>query len=164
MKFSEEELNGLYRYALALSQHKDDAYDLLQSSLEKYLIELKCATRPIEHPLAFLRTLIRNRHIDQLRHQQRWKSEAFEECATYDISPESLEQSCIDAGSLRDIWRELSPLDRDILYHWAALGFSIDEVSIQLEIPRGTLLSRVHRLRKNIDSRYNNYFSGEKAR
>jgi RNA polymerase sigma-70 factor (ECF subfamily) len=164
MKLNEAELNGLYRYALALSRDKDDAYDLLQASLENYLIELKRATRPIDNPPVYLRTLIRNRHIDQLRHQQRWKNEAFEECATYDISPDSLEQSCIDADSLRVIWRELSPLDRDILYHWAVLGYSMEEVSAQLDVPRGTLLSRLHRLRKNIDSRYSNYFTGEKAR
>ena len=49
---------------------------------------------------------------------------------------------------------ELAPLDRDILYHWAVLGYSTDETCAQLDLPRGTLLSRIHRLRKTLQQQH----------
>jgi RNA polymerase sigma factor (sigma-70 family) len=152
MMLNEDDLNGLYQYALALSHHRDDAYDLLQDSVEKYLKKVKARSQSIDNPPAFVRTLIRNRYIDQYRHLRRWQSERFDEGAAYDISATSLEQECIDADSLRRIWRQLAVEDRDILYHWAVLGYSTDEVSAILKIPRGTLLSRIHRLRKSIQT------------
>ena len=147
---SEQQLNSLYRYALALSNHRDDAYDLLQSAVEKYLIEVKCGQGAIENPPAFVRALIRNRYIDQYRHRQRWPSESYEDGTAYDISTNSLEKTYIDADSLRRIWQDLAAQDRDILYHWAVLGYSTDEVCERLNMPRGTFLSRIHRLRKKL--------------
>jgi RNA polymerase sigma factor (sigma-70 family) len=160
---SEEQLNSLYQYALALSNHRDDAYDLLQSAVEKYLIEVKCQTRAIENPPAFVRTLIKNRYIDQFRYRQRWHSEPYEDSAAYDISTDSLEQTCIDADSLRRIWADLAVQDRDILYHWAVLGYSTDEVCERLAIPRGTHLSRIHRLRKTVQAKHQDDSSEEQA-
>ena len=144
------ELNTLYRYAMTLCQQADDAYDLLQSAVEKYLIEVKCQRVKIDNPPAFVRTLIRNRYIDQYRYQQRWDCQPFEECATYDISPGTLEQVYIDSQTLQGIWDGLSAQDRDILYHWAVLGYSTDEACGLLGMARGTFLSRIHRLRKRL--------------
>ena len=146
----EAQLNSLYQYAMTLCRQRDDAYDLLQSAVEKYLIEVKCRQQHIEQPEAFVRRLIRNRFIDNYRYQQRWDQQAFEESASYDISPLNLEQWCIDTDSLQRLWDELSPQDRDILYHWAILGYSTDEACEQLGMARGTFLSRIHRLRKKL--------------
>ena len=145
---SKTELNSAYQYAYTLCQDPQDASDLLQAALEKYLIEVKRKQRCIDNPVGFVRTLIRHRCIDLFRQRQRWFSEAFEEGATYDISPIDLEKLYIDGRQLQQIWQQLSPGDRDILYHWAVLGYSTDEACEQLGIPRGTLLSRIHRLRK----------------
>lgn len=150
--FNEFELNSLYQYAMTLCQQRDDAYDLLQSSLEKYLLELKRGGRTIHNNQAFVRRLIRNRFIDQFRYHQRWASEPFEEASSYDISPVSLEQHCIDSDSLEKIWQQISPQDRDILYHWVVLGYSTDEACEQLNMSRGSFLSRVHRLRVRLQT------------
>lgn len=150
---SEPLLNSLFQYAMSLSNHRDNAYDLLQSALEKYLSRLQQPGTTIDNPQAFLQTLIRNQFIDQYRYQQRWPSETFEEFASYDISPLSLEQLAIDTDSLQRIWRQLSPQDRDILYHWAILGYSTDEACELLGMARGTFLSRIHRLRKQLNTK-----------
>ena len=147
---SEDDLNTLYRYAMTLCHQRDNAYDLLQSALEKYLIEQKCQRVAVENPMAFVRALIRNRFIDQYRYERRWDTREFDECVTYDISPGGLEQVSIDTQTLDNIWSELAPQDRDILYHWAVLGYSTDEACEQLGMPRGTFLSRIHRLRKKL--------------
>lgn len=144
----EGQLQSLFQYAMVLSQHRDDAYDLLQSAMESYLVTLKRGKTDIDNPLAYVRTLIRNRYIDHYRHRERWPSESFEELAVYDISPVDLEQLTIDSQELEGLWGQLSLEDRDILYHWAVLGYSTDEACALLDIPRGTFLSRIHRLRK----------------
>ncbi|MGK0442989.1 MAG: RNA polymerase sigma-70 factor (ECF subfamily) [Pseudohongiellaceae bacterium] len=148
--FDEVGLNRLYQYAMALCQQRDDAYDLMQTAIEKYLIELKCQRQIINNPEAFVRTLIRNRFIEQCRHDKRWDSDSYEETAAYDISPLTLEKICIDDDSVKQIWLLLSPLDRDIFYHWAVLGYSTDEACEKLGMARGTFLSRIHRLRKQL--------------
>ncbi|MDC3332680.1 sigma-70 family RNA polymerase sigma factor [bacterium] len=150
--FDQVELNQLYQYAMALCQQREDAYDILQSSLEKYLIELQRGGRTIRNDQSYMRRLIRNRFIDLYRHQQRWANEPFEEASSYDISPVSLEQYCIDADSLEKIWQKISPQDRDILYHWVVLGYSTDEACEQLDMSRGSFLSRIHRLRKRLQA------------
>lgn len=150
MRLEPATLNALFQYAMVLCRQRDDAYDLLQAALEKYLIEIKRGSNTIDHPEAFVRTMIRNRFIDSQRYRQRWQNQPFEESATYDISPSCLEQLAIDRDSLQRVWAVLSPQDRDILYHWAVLGYSTDEACQQLDLPRGTFLSRIHRLRTKL--------------
>lgn len=150
----EQLLDSLFQYAMSLSNHRDNAYDLLQSAMEKYLSRLQQPGTSIDNPKAFLQTLIRNQFIDQYRYRQRWPSESFEEFSSYDISPLSLEQFTVDADSLHRIWQQLSPQDRDILYHWAILGYSTDEACELLGMARGTFLSRIHRLRKKLDTQF----------
>jgi RNA polymerase sigma factor (sigma-70 family) len=148
--FDAAELNRLYQYAMTLCQQRDDAYDLLQSSLEKYLLELRCDRGIIHNDQAYMRRLIRNRFIDQYRYQQRWASESYEEASSHDISPINIEQHFIDSNSLENIWKQISPQDRDILYHWVVLGYSTDEACKQLNMNRGSFLSRIHRLRNRL--------------
>jgi len=145
---NEAQLQKLYQYAMVLSQHRDDAYDLLQSAMESYLVTAKRGSPTIDCPVAYVRTLIRNRYIDHYRYRQRWLSESFEELALYDISPVDLEKVVIDSSELQSLWAHLSVEDRDILYHWAVLGYSTDEACALMDMPRGTFLSRIHRLRK----------------
>lgn len=148
--FSAEQLNRFYQYAMMLCQQRDDAYDLLQASLEKYLSVAAKKQSAIKKPEAFMHTLIHNRYIDYYRYQQRWASESFEEEASYDISPLDLEQLTIDSQMLQDIWKNLSASERNILYSWAVLGDSTDEACRRLGMARGTFLSRIHRLRKKL--------------
>ncbi|GAA6167403.1 RNA polymerase sigma factor [Sessilibacter corallicola] len=145
--FSSQELQDFYQYAVVLCQNTDDAYDILQTSLEKLLNE-KRRGKKISNQTSYLRTIIRNQFIDQYRHQQKWQSELFEEQASYDISSVDIEAITINQGVLKKIWEQLSAEDRDILYHWAVLGYSTDEACELLGLARGTFLSRLHRLRK----------------
>jgi len=151
MSFDQQQLNRLYQYAMTLSHQSADAYDLLQASLESYL-KIDQSKNRIERPESYLRKLIRNRFIDQYRYDQRWDLSSFGEDVEFPaaiaLSYKPLEELHIQRDQLERIWQKISPLDRDILYHWAVLGFSTQETSDLLDIPKGTLLSRVHRLRQ----------------
>lgn len=147
VRLTPEDLQSLFQYAHTLCQHRDDAYDLVQSSVERYLKECQSGAK-VRKPLAYIRTLIRNRFIDQFRHHQRWPSQPYEETSDYDISPLDIESLHINQQALAQVWKTLSPQDRDILYHWAILGYSTDEACAHLGMARGSFLSRIHRLRK----------------
>lgn len=147
---SEAQLNSVYQYAINLCQDHHDAYDLLQSALEKYLTAINQQEKVINNPIAYVRSMIRNQFIDQYRYQQRWQTESFEEFSSHDISPVSLEDFIVDSDLLQKIWSQISPQVRDILYHWAILGHSTDEACQILDMPRGTFLSHIHRLRQQL--------------
>ncbi len=156
MSFDQQQLNRLYQYAMTLASQPADAYDLLHGSLESYLRKTD-QVGSIQTPEAYVRTLIRNRFIDQYRYQQRWQfssqEDAHQEFPTaIDLSFSSLEELHIQRDQLQKIWRQLSPQDRDILYHWAVLGYTTQETSERLNIPKGTLLSRVRRLRQRFQN------------
>jgi len=148
----QEQLQRLFQYASALSNQRADAMDILQNALMGYLNASKESDKKIEHPEAFIRTSIRNHFIDQYRAQGRWPSEDYIEGSHYDISPIDIEALTITQNELDTIWNDLEIRDRDILYHWAVLGYSLQEVSDILGFSKGTLLSRIHRLRKKLHS------------
>ena len=149
-QLTEAQLNSAYQYAINLCQDQNDAYDLLQMALEKYLSAINQQAKIINNPMAYVRTMIRHQFIDQYRHQQRWQTETFKEFSSYDISPVSLEDFIVDSDLLQNIWSQISPTVRDILYHWAILGHSTDEACQILDMPRGTFLSHIHRLRQQL--------------
>jgi len=145
--FDRAALQQLFQYAMSLTVNHHDAQELVQTALELYLIQLRKGQQ-IESKVAYVRTLIRHRFIDLCRRNQRWQYEALDEQLSHNISPVDLEQWVYDSELLAQIWAELPPIDRDILYHWAELGYTIEEVATHLNMPKGTVLSRIHRLRK----------------
>ena len=42
--------------------------------------------------------------------------------------------------------------EREILYYWAIEGMTAQEISRQIDTPRGTVLSRLYRLRKKFET------------
>lgn len=149
--FDEPALNSLYRYGLALTNDESLSYDLLQDALERYL-KLPSSRRPENGGLAYLRTSMRNRYIDQLRHQQRFPSEPIN---TEDEMPVSLAlpdpaELLIDLHALQALLERLQPLERELLHLWAYEEYTAQEIADLLATPRGTILARIHRLRKKI--------------
>lgn len=149
--FTNQQFQQFYRYAFSLCQHEADAFDLVQSSLEKYLNASNKQT--IDYPEAFLRRILRNLFIDQCRRNKHWQfdDETGEQIdQVLELSSHNLEQMVIDENLLEHLWQQLNPAERELLYLWAGLGHSIDEIAQELQSPRGTLLARMHRLRKKL--------------
>ena len=147
--FEKTELNQLYRYCYVLVDNEADAYDLLQSALEK------CLRSPPKNDLAkisYMRTIIRNLFIDQYRLNKRFEFDEFDENNITNINDglSSLESMMINQEEASSIWRALNSSEREIMYLWAILGYSTSEVSEYLSIPKGTIVSKVSRLRKKV--------------
>jgi len=149
-------LNQLYRYAISLSNNEDQAYDLLQASIEKYL---KVDTSNIEVPVAYLKRIIRNEFIDQTRKNR------FQ----YDVDSEIIDrindENALEETTLEDVFVQqeeaeallgtMSPEERELLYLWAVEEYTFEEIAQMKQIPRGTLLSKLHRLKKRIQLQQN---------
>ena len=150
--FSKDLLNDLYRYALSLCQYSDQAYDLVQSSCEKVLkqgIE-QGAIKP------YMMTCIRNEYFDQFR---RFKLSLVVDEKLQDelvVNEQQLLQqldaTMIDKQHVSLVLENLSIDERELLYLWAIEGFSMQEIAIQTKTPRGTLLSRLSRLKKRLQN------------
>ncbi len=127
-----------------------EAYDLLQSSIEKFL---KVDSDKIENKRAYMRKTIRNQYIDQMRKQSKVNEEQFDETITYvDMDIHSLENLVADRIEIETIWQKLSYSEREILYFWAVEGYTTSELSELMDVSRGTLLSKIYRLRKRLEN------------
>lgn len=146
-----EQLNQLYRFAISLTNNDDQAYDLLQTCLEKYL---KANRSDIELPIAYLKRMIRNEFIDETR-KRRFYQDVTPEVMSQISDENSLNEVSIEAVFVQQ--SEVSALlgtmqseERELLYLWAVEEYTIDEIAQMKQVPRGTLLSKLHRLKKRI--------------
>jgi RNA polymerase sigma-70 factor (ECF subfamily) len=150
--FSKEELNRFYRYCLSLTGDENSAGDLLQCCLEKYV---KLETLAVNDSKAYFRRMIRNRFIDDQRkkgHQQFY--ELDEEKTVIPLDLRSLDDIIVEREMVDIILKSLTPHEREILFLWAVEGFTVQDISNDLGIPKGTLLSRLHRLKIKVKNKF----------
>jgi RNA polymerase sigma-70 factor (ECF subfamily) len=149
--FSDAQFNALYRYGLSLTTDEALSYDLLQDALAGFL-KLDVARRPVDGAEFYLRRAMRNRYIDQLRKEKRYPREPLEDGGDRLVSmamPDPGER-VIDRQMVESILDRLNPMERELLHLWAYEEFTAKEIGRQLDAPRGTILSRIHRLKRKI--------------
>ena len=145
--FDKDELQKLYRYSYSLICDEHDAYDLLQGALEKFIQSNIVANQP----MAYIKKIIYNRFIDECRRQKIIQFESFNELELpTDFDVRTLEELLISENSVNKILLSLEPDEREIMYCWAIEGFSTAEISEKLDKPKGTILSKIYRMRKKI--------------
>jgi len=147
MMYDKETLQKLFRYCYALTCNEQDAYDLLQDSLERYMKSGNTSNQPS----AYIKRIIHNKFVDDCRRQNIVQFETVEEDnLPTDIDMQTLESIVINEDLADKVLRCLDPGEREIVYFWAVEGFSTSEISEQLEMPRGTVLSKIYRMRKKL--------------
>ena len=142
-------LQRLYRYGYSLTRDEHRAYDLLQDAVEA---ALRKSPQDPQAMLRYVRTIMRNRFIDEYRREQRHPMLSFEEqddCPV-DIDPLVLEEVVIAQHDLDVVIAVLGPMERELLFLWAVEGYTAQELAAQTGAPRGTVLARLHRLRTKI--------------
>jgi RNA polymerase sigma-70 factor (ECF subfamily) len=149
--FDHDCLNRLYRYALSMAKDRDLAYDLLHSSLEKMLSR---NMGQIDNPTHYIMRVIRNEFIDVQRRNRRAMEIFYEPEQLPNIidikSDLDLQDMAIHESELAWLLTQLSPQEGELLYLWAVEEYTIDEIAALLGTARGTLLSRLSRLKKRI--------------
>jgi RNA polymerase sigma-70 factor (ECF subfamily) len=141
------EIPRLRRYARALSGDDGEADDLIQDTLERALARLH-QWRDGENPRKWLFSILHNLYVDGLRRKSRRPPH---------VGLESLgmEQSApaADGASGRDLDRALQMLSgeqRQVVLLVGLEGLSYAETADILEIPVGTVMSRLARGRDRL--------------
>lgn len=158
--FSQDELNQLYRYALSVCVREDIAYDLLQTALERYLKKSVVA----EKPQAYLKIMIRNLYFDLQRHNKVVPMVSIDSDELDHIEPvgsDSMDDLLVSQQEVEEIVSMLSSQENELLYLWAVEEYTVDEISVIYEKPRGTILSQLHRLKKRLREQRELLFAAE---
>lgn len=153
--FDQSKLNQLYRFCYSLTLDEASAYDLLQNSLEKYL---KSNTKK-QNTVAFMYQIIRHQFIDDYRKQSKQKTEPFKEQDYVDFDVKTLESLSIYEDLIEQVLEYLTPLEREILFYWAVEGYSTQQIADMLAMPKGTVLSKIYRMRLRIKQQFNDDLS-----
>ena len=138
---------NLYGYAVALTRDTDQAADLLQDCMLRTMSSSRLPTD--ERALrSWLFSVMRNLWIDRLRAQRRRKAAHDDLCAERDASPATPhEDVVVNRIAVRQAFLQLSSDHRDVLALVDIGGFSYEETASLLDVPRGTVMSRVSRAR-----------------
>lgn len=150
--FDKETLQKLYRYSYSLSCNEADAYDLLQDAIEKFIkteVDTKNST-------AYIKKVIYNSFVDDCRRKKIIDFDNIEENelpADFDI--QTLETIQINENLAEQIMLSLEPDEREIIYYWAIEGFSTSEIAEYLGKPKGTILSKIYRMRHRLIEQFN---------
>lgn len=148
--FDEDVLNRLYRYCTALCREQADAYDLLQTGVER---SLRNPPADPERLFAYTIKIIRNTYFDLWRREQSVRFEPLDAAIeTVELDIANLERVMVDRDELEHVWRRMTGIEREILFLWAVEGYTTEEVAAHLERPRGSVLSIIHRMRRRLAS------------
>ena len=145
-----DEIPKLRRFARALSGDPALADDLVQDCLERALGRLHL-WRENTNMRAWLFTILRNLHLNQLRHNARRPREApLDEMGD---APGSVAPSQGDSIALRDLEKALSRLSdehREVILLIGLEGMTYQETAEIVGIPLGTVMSRLSRGRETL--------------
>jgi RNA polymerase sigma-70 factor (ECF subfamily) len=142
-------LPALRRYAMALVGNAAGADDLVQDCIERALRQQE-GLRDRERLAGWLRSILHNLYIDELR---RRRSRGVEEDIANLIDDGALSVPARDAGVYRDFVAAMGALSvehRQILLLVGLEGLNYREISQELNIPMGTVMSRLARARERL--------------
>jgi RNA polymerase sigma-70 factor (ECF subfamily) len=145
-QWMQELLPRLRRYAQVLTRgDRTHAEDLVQDSLERAYTR-KHLWRPDSDARAWLFTIMHNLHANQVRAFQR-RTDTTPLTDTVAIDTRSPEDR-VFLGQLAQLMEELAPEQREVLFLVAVEGLRYAEVAVLLNVPEGTVMSRLARGRE----------------
>ncbi len=136
----------LFGYACALTRDNDQAADLFQDCMVRAM-----AAAQVPHDerafRAWLFRTLRNLWIDRMRSLRRHRALHEDDGSATEIAGPVPEDVLVNHLAVRQAFLQLSKAHRDVLALVDIGGFSYDEASAILDVPRGTVMSRVSRAR-----------------
>lgn len=154
-RFVLPEIEVLYRVAMSLTRHKADAEDLVQDTM-------LMAFRSVHgfdgrHPRAWLLTILRNAHINAGRKRRPVLLAQPDEFADRDASladtapgPEAVVTDREFDAVVEDAYLACPGDFREVIDLVDLAGLSYEQAAAVLDVPQGTVMSRLHRGRKRI--------------
>ncbi|MEE9453944.1 MAG: RNA polymerase sigma factor [Paracoccaceae bacterium] len=136
----------LQRYAHYLCDTPEQAQVIVQKAVERVLSR-QDRHGPVEDLKSYLFSILYNLRNDQLRQKQKRQNEVnIEDITLTDTAPGPAQRlTCLEVLAHID---NLPQSQRDIFRHLIRDNLSYAEISVALNIPKGTVMSRLSRARK----------------
>jgi RNA polymerase sigma-70 factor (ECF subfamily) len=146
-----DHLDRLYRAAWALCGSREDAEDLVQETYTRVLAKRRTIGRK-EDTLPYLLAVLRNTYVSSLRRRDRRPRTApLEDSEDRLAAPASASPTTQLAA--REVFSAIAALpgdQRDALAAVDVAGLSYQEAADALEVPVGTIMSRLYRGRNRV--------------
>ena len=146
-----DHLDRLYRAAWALCGSREDAEDLVQETYARVLSKRRMLRRR-EDTLPYLLTVLRNTYISSLRKRDRRPRTApLEDSEDRLAAPVAATRMSVVAA--REVFAAIAALpddQRDVLAAVDVAGLSYQEAADSLDVPVGTVMSRLYRGRNRV--------------
>jgi RNA polymerase sigma-70 factor (ECF subfamily) len=146
-----------FLFALHLTRQREEAADVAQDAMLRFFAALDRfdAGRPVR---PWLFRIVRNLIRDRARRMRVRRTVSLEgaqgDLVVDPVAPDLNPESAAERLQLqRLVWRcvdGLTPEHREVLVLRDYHGLTYDEIAEVLEIPRGTVMSRLHRARRRI--------------
>lgn len=156
------QLGALRRYARSLTRDQADAEDLVQEALLR-AYERKASFRSDGSIRSWLLSILHNTFIDQTRSRrsEAARNEKVAELAEHQVMP--AQEDVVRLTQVRDAFLTLPEDQRAVLHLVAIEGMSYQDAAAVLDIPVGTLMSRLGRARAALRALENGGESEQKA-
>jgi len=146
-----DHLDRLYRAAWALCGSREDAEDLVQETYTRVLAKRRTIGRK-EDTLPYLLAVLRNTYVSSLRKRDRRPRTAPLEDSEDHLAA-SASASPTTQLAAREVFSAIAGLpedQRDALAAVDVAGLSYQEAADALEVPVGTIMSRLYRGRNRV--------------
>ena len=141
---------GLLRYALHLASEKGRAEDLVQETLFSAWRNFR-QFRPGTNCKAWLFRILTNLHYKQIRRSGQRHEVHVEEGEAGLAAPEK-----VSAGQeMREAFARLTSEHQQVLHLAVIEGFEVREIADLLQVPQGTVMSRLSRARASLRAALN---------
>jgi RNA polymerase sigma-70 factor (ECF subfamily) len=165
-KLLEQCRSDLHRHALRLTGEEEDAADLMQETVVRAFSRFH-QFQPGTNFRAWMHRILHNQWISEYRHQNRSVPTVPLDEVMMDIIPDptpdhAIRPEAVVMGKIRDeevetALAELNPDFRRVVELCDLQGYDYREISDTLQIPIGTVRSRLSRGRKFLRERLTNY-------
>ena len=146
----DEHYEALYRYAYRLSGTTADAEDLVQEAFCRAQEKLG-QLRELERAKAWLFSILRNTYLHRLRLGQCSRTVPLNDLRDVAEPPENLPE--IEPQKLQEALSELPEIFRTPVIMFYFEEFSYRDIAEQMEVPLGTVMSRLARAKSYLRSR-----------
>lgn len=144
----ESHIRALRRYARALTANPDDADDLVQETLKRALTYLDSGGE-IRNLRYYLLTILHHARIDHAKRESRGGEHLpFDACLFLASGP--IQADRMVCSEAMDAINRLPEEQRAVILLIGLEGLAYQEVAHVLQIPIGTVMSRLSRARKNL--------------
>lgn len=143
------QLAALRRYARSLVRNPDEAEDLVHDALVRAL-ERKSSFRSGGSPLTWLMSILHNTHIDRTRSNRATERRHAAVAELADLVAPAGQEHSVRLAQVRNAFLALPEDQREALHLVAIEELSYQEAADVLNIPVGTLMSRISRARARL--------------